>query len=1103
MKIICQTTLFFLVFVTNSFAQVGIGTTTPDASSALDVTATNKGLLVPRVALTGCADTATVASPATSLLVYNNATAGTSPNNVTPGYYYFNGTKWERLTNGGANSIGAFTTATANGATITNGVLQLAPASVDYGGIVNTDAQTFSGTKTFNKDAFVNGLTMGRGAGNKDTNTTIGFEALNTNTTGQYNAVVGYNSLKNNNGNSNSAFGFSVLSANTSGYSNNAFGSNSLVSNLGGYDNSAFGTSALGLNTGGYSNVGIGAGAGLNNKTGYNNTFLGTGSKPFSDNLNNAIAIGYNAVVNASNTIQLGNASVTNVNTSGLLKTGAVAYPNTHGSAGQVLSTTGVADSTLTWVTPVAGPSIGAFTTATANGATITDGVLQLAPASVDYGGIVNTDAQTFSGTKTFNVDAIVNGLTVGRGTNSVLTNSAFGVSALAANTSGVQNNAIGNSALSANTTGQNNNANGANALKANTSGLQNNALGTRALELNTVSNYNIAIGQLALAKNNGIGGLIANGVQPDNSGNANIAIGSLALSENTNGHSNVGIGHYVLIDNTNLNASGNYVSALGYWAGKNNYNGSYNTYLGAKTSASNPANFSNSTALGYGASISGSNTIQLGNSDILNVKTFGSITAGNVTYPNTHNNITGQVLTTNGAGVAGWTNPTSGGTVTNVSALTIGTTGTNINSSVATGTTTPVITLNVPDASASARGVVTIGAQTFAGAKTFSSPITSTVATGTAPFTVTSTTPVANLSIGGNAATATTATNATNSAITNDVASNATVYPVWVTANGGNLPLKVSDTKFSFNPLNGRITTSGDATINGVTIGKGNGNVESNTAIGVSAGALNASGTDNVSIGYNAGPSATFNNTISIGSGARASAANTMQLGNTSLSTINSSAKTLTIGDGTPLATATSLNINAGATGASSIEVGNGRTGDGVSYIDLHSSSGTDYDARILRNAGQNASWDFIQFRAEPIKFFVSGSLSAEIRNGGQIWSQNGYAQGSDKRIKKNIVTTKYGLNTIMQMRPVDYDLKLNDKKQVGFIAQEVKELVPELVDGFEGDVSKGEILSLNYIGITPILTKAIQEQQKEIDSLKAEIETLKALFAKEISKK
>ena len=846
MKSICQTTLFFLVFVTNSFAQVGIGTTTPDASSALDVAATNKGLLVPRVALTSSTDTATIASPATSLLVYNSATAGTSPNTVSPGYYYFNGTQWERLTNGGANSVGAFTTATANGATITGGILQLAPASVDYGGIVNTDTQTFSGTKTFTSDAFVNGLT-------------------------------------------------------------------------------------------------------------------------------------------------------------------------------------------------------------------------------------------------------------VGKGTSSVSTNSAFGVSALAANTSGLQNNAIGNSALSANTTGSNNNANGANALKANTSGLQNNALGTRALELNTVSNYNIAIGQSALAKNNGSGGIIpSNGVQPNNSsGNANIAIGALALSENTTGHSNIGIGYGSLFTGTTDNTSGSYVTALGYWSGKNNKNGSNNTYLGANTESGGIGSFTNSTALGNGASITASNTIQLGNSDILNVKTSGTITAGSITYPNVSGTI-GQVLTTisnnNGVGVAGWA-------AQNVGASSVGA----FTTATANGATITDGVLQLAPASSSTGGVVTTGAQTFGGIKTFSSTITSTVATGTAPFTVTSTTPVPNLSIGGNAATATTATNATNSAITNDVASTATVYPVWVTANTGNLPLKVSDTKFSFNPLNGRITTSGDATINDLTIGKGNGNVLSNTAIGVSAGALNATGTDNVSIGYNAGPSATFNNTISIGSGARASAANTMQLGNTSLSTINSSAKTLTIGDGTTLATATSLNINAGATGASGIEIGNSRTGDGISFVDFHSSiyNSGDYDARIIRNAGQNANWNFIQFGSEPIKYYNSGFLSAEIRNGGQVWAQNGFTSGSDKRIKKNIVTTKYGLNTIMKMRPVDYDLKLNDKKQVGFIAQEVKELVPELVDGFEGDVSKGEILSLNYNGITPILTKAIQEQQKEIDSLKAEIETLKALFAKEISKK
>ncbi|MDW8295354.1 MAG: tail fiber domain-containing protein [Raineya sp.] len=78
---------------------VGIGTV-PNASAMLDVSATNKGLLIPRVALTARNSAAPIAAPANSLLVYNTATAGSFPNMVTPGYYYWNGIEWVRLIDG-------------------------------------------------------------------------------------------------------------------------------------------------------------------------------------------------------------------------------------------------------------------------------------------------------------------------------------------------------------------------------------------------------------------------------------------------------------------------------------------------------------------------------------------------------------------------------------------------------------------------------------------------------------------------------------------------------------------------------------------------------------------------------------------------------------------------------------------------------------------------------------------------------------------------------------------------------------------------------------------------------------------------------------------
>ncbi len=85
-----------------SQTNVAINTTgaVGNASAMLDVSSTNTGMLVPRVALTATNAAAPVAAPATSLLVYNTATASAGLTLVTPGYYYWDGAQWVRFVTG-------------------------------------------------------------------------------------------------------------------------------------------------------------------------------------------------------------------------------------------------------------------------------------------------------------------------------------------------------------------------------------------------------------------------------------------------------------------------------------------------------------------------------------------------------------------------------------------------------------------------------------------------------------------------------------------------------------------------------------------------------------------------------------------------------------------------------------------------------------------------------------------------------------------------------------------------------------------------------------------------------------------------------------------
>ncbi len=133
-------TLSVLFLSSTAFSQIGIGTTTPHASASLEVKSTSKGFLPPRIALTSISDVSTISSPATGLLIFNTATTGTTPNNVTPGYYYWNATNWVRLED---NSLSKITALVGRGTDVTLGNLKVRIAS---SGNASLQVSTVSGT---------------------------------------------------------------------------------------------------------------------------------------------------------------------------------------------------------------------------------------------------------------------------------------------------------------------------------------------------------------------------------------------------------------------------------------------------------------------------------------------------------------------------------------------------------------------------------------------------------------------------------------------------------------------------------------------------------------------------------------------------------------------------------------------------------------------------------------------------------------------------------------------------------------------------------------------------------------------------------------------
>ena len=296
-------------------AQTGMGTTTPDASAKLDISATDKGLLIPRMTKV---QRGAIGTPAIGLLIYQT--------DDTTGFHYYTGSKWLILKDGASLKIN-----------------DLSDGKSDDDGTQDGSSVFLGIDAGMNDDASDNG------------NVGVGYQALYSNTTGYRNTANGYHALySNTTGYSNTANGYYALYSNTTGYRNTANGISALYSNTTGHYNTANGNYALYSNKAGSKSTAIGAYAMQN-----------ANSQTTAFDANN-VAVGYEALrgsIDPANNTGTGNVALgvqaLQDNTSGSANTaiGYVAnYKNTSGNNNTAVgkfalehNTTGSNNTALGW----------------------------------------------------------------------------------------------------------------------------------------------------------------------------------------------------------------------------------------------------------------------------------------------------------------------------------------------------------------------------------------------------------------------------------------------------------------------------------------------------------------------------------------------------------------------------------------------------------------------------------------------------------------------------------------------------------------------------------------------------------------------------------
>jgi hypothetical protein len=157
-----------------------------------------------------------------------------------------------------------------------------------------------------------------------------------------------------------------------------------------------------------------------------------------------------------------------------------------------------------------------------------------------------------------------------------------------------------------------------------------------------------------------------------------------------------------------------------------------------------------------------------------------------------------------------------------------------------------------------------------------------------------------------------------------------------------------------------------------------------------------------------------------------------------------------------------------------------NGTTNYGHSFGGGQQVNATNNDTNLILNMSNGSSNPHVQFRSD-------GGNTGNISTNGSAVSYNA---SSDYRLKENVIPLKDGLDRLNKLNPVQFDWKKSQETDEGFIAHEVQEIVPYVV---KGEKDGEEIQTMDYGKLTPLLVKAIQEQQAQIEALQSEINNLK----------